>query len=80
MALGFLLATLLLAMVLSAAPPAGAAVPAGKAFAWGDNDSGQLGNGASGAGTESDVPVAVKNLSNVKNIDGGGYHTLAATQ
>ena len=79
MTLGFLLATLV-AMLLSPAPPAGAIVPAGKAFAWGHNFDCQLGNGTSGAGTDSDVPGAVKNLSNVKNIDGGYNFTLAATQ
>jgi regulator of chromosome condensation (RCC1) repeat-containing protein len=78
-ALGFLLAPLL-AMVLSAAPPAGAAVSSGKAFSWGSNADGQLGNGTSGDGTDSDVPVAVKNLTTVKNIDGGPYFVLAATQ
>ena len=76
MALGFLLATLV-AMLLSAAP-AGAAVPAGKAFAWGDNFYGQLGHGV--FGTDTDVPVGVNNLSNVISIDGGFGLTLAATQ
>jgi alpha-tubulin suppressor-like RCC1 family protein len=129
MAFGYLIATLLMVMVLSAAPT-GAAVPSGKTFdwgtndygelgngtndysnlpvavrdlsgvksvkagdghglaplqnctvwAWGDNSSGQLGNGASGANAYSDVPVAVKNLLNVKNIDGSNGFTLAATQ
>ena len=68
---------MLLAMVLSAAP-AGAAVPLGKAFAWGHNFYGQLGNGANGADT--DVPVAVNNLANFTNIDGGFGFTLAARQ
>jgi alpha-tubulin suppressor-like RCC1 family protein len=129
MAFGYLIATLLMAMVLSAAPT-GAAVPSGKAFGWGTNDYGeldngtndysnlpvavrdlsdvksvkagdghglallqngtvwawgynnygQLGNGAPGANAYSDVPVAVKNLMNVKNIDGSNGFTLAATQ
>jgi hypothetical protein len=119
MAFGYLIATLLMVMVLSAAPT-GAAVPSGKTlgngtndysnlpvavrdlsgvksvkagdghglallqngtvWAWGDNSSGQLGNGASGANAYSDVPVAVKNLLNVKNIDGSNGFTLAATQ
>lgn len=65
---------LLLAMLLPAAP-AGAAAPLGKAFSWGYNEDGQLGN----SGTDSDVPVTVRNLSNVKNIDGGNAFTLAAT-
>ena len=78
MALSFLLATLV-AMLLSA-PPAGAATPSGKAFAWGGNFYGQFGNGTNGDGTESDVPVSVKNLTNAKNIDGGPYFSLAVTQ
>ena len=73
MALGFVPA-MLLAIVLSAAP-AGAAVPLGKAFAWGHNFYGQLGNGA-----DTDVPVAVNNLANVTNIDGGFGFALAARQ
>ncbi len=78
LALGFLLATLM-AMLLSAAP-ADAAAPSGKAFAWGANYYGQLGNGTSGAGTDRNTPGAVKNLSNVKDIDGGFGFTLAATE
>lgn len=63
-ALGFLLATLI-AMLLSAAP-AGAAAPSGKAFSWGYNDYGQLGNGTSG--TDKNTLTAVSNLSGVKNL------------
>ncbi len=48
--------------------------------AWGDNTYGQLGNGNTGADTGSDVPVAVQNLTNVRNLDGGYLFTLAATQ
>jgi hypothetical protein len=73
-ALYFLLAAPI-AMVLSVAPPTSAATPSGKAFAWGDNAYGALGDS-----TESDVPVAVKILTNVKTIDGGYFFTLAATQ
>ncbi len=50
----------------------------GRARSWGDNEYGQLGNGNTGA--DSDVPVAVKNLTNVGKIDGGYEFTLAATQ
>jgi len=49
-------------------------------WAWGYNFYGQLGNGASGSSAGSDVPVAVTNLTNVRNMDGGFKHTLAATQ
>ena len=66
LAIGLLLATLL------APVPADTAVTSGKAFAWGDNYYGQLGIG--NTGTDSDVPVAVK------NFDGGLSFTLAATQ
>jgi len=76
MAIGLLLTTLL-AMAISPTP-AGAAVTSGKAYDWGDNYFGQLGNG--NTGTDSDVPVAVKNLSNVKNVDGGYEFSVAATQ
>ena len=49
----------------------------GRARSWGDNSRGQLGTAITGP--DSDVPVAVRNLSNVKNIDGGDTFTLAAT-
>ena|SRR3712207_1885317 len=73
MSLSFLLATLV-AMLL-AAPPAGAAALPGKAFSWGLNDYGQLGNG--NTGTNSNVPVAVQNLTGVKSVKAGGRHGLA---
>ena len=73
--LGVLLATLL--ATLSSAP-ADAAVTFGKAFAWDDNSYSQLGYG--NTGTDHDVPVAVRNLTGVVNIDGGYGFTLAATQ
>jgi len=78
LALGLLVAALL-AMLLSMAA-AGAATTSGKAFAWGYNEFGNLGNGASGAAADTDVPVAVKNLTGVRNIDGGFVHTLAVAQ
>jgi hypothetical protein len=79
-ALGFPLATFI-AMLLSTTPPAGAATPSGKAFAWGGNEYGTLGN--SNTPTDSDVPAAVKNLTgikSVKNIDEGLYFSLAVTK
>ena len=79
-ALGFLLAALIAMVLSAAAPSAGTAEPSGKAFGWGTNDYGELGNGASGPNVYSDVPVAVKNLTNVKNIDGSNGFTLATTQ
>jgi alpha-tubulin suppressor-like RCC1 family protein len=76
LALGFLVAALL-ATLLSSAPAGADVVPAGNARAWGDNYFGQLGNG--NTGTDSDVPVAVRNLLNVRNMDGGYEFTLATT-
>jgi len=57
-----------------------AVLESGRARSWGFNFYGQLGNGTNGDGTESDVPVSAKNLTNVKNIDGGHYFSLAVTQ
>ena len=37
------------------------------------------GNSTSGPGTERNTPGAVKNLLNVRNIDGGNEFTLVAT-
>ncbi|SCE96273.1 Ig-like domain repeat protein [Micromonospora marina] len=53
----------------------------GAALAWGNNASGQLGNGTNGPGTDSDVPVPV-NLpagTTVTAVAGGGAHSLAVT-
>jgi hypothetical protein len=77
MALGLLLATLI-AMLLPPASAGAGVVPAGTARSWDDNTYGQLGNG--NTGTDSDVWVGVKDLPNVKNIDGGYEFTLATTQ
>jgi alpha-tubulin suppressor-like RCC1 family protein len=43
-------------------------------MAWGENGSGQLGNGTT---TKSDLPVAVSGLSGVSAIAAGGAHSLA---
>ena len=75
LALGLLLATLL-AMALASAP-AGAAVTSGKAFAWGNNSEGQLGNGTSGQGTDTNTPAGVSNLSGIKSVKAGCDHSLA---
>jgi hypothetical protein len=75
MALGFLMAMLL------AVAPAGATTPSDKAFSWGYNYFGQLDNDTSGPGASSGIPaVNVKNLSNVRNFDGGFEFTLADTE
>jgi alpha-tubulin suppressor-like RCC1 family protein len=57
-----------------------AVLESGSARSWGANGHGELGDGTSGYSADRDVPVEVENLSNVKNIDGGPYFTLAATR
>ena len=56
-----------------------AVLESGRVRSWGYGYYGELGNGASGPGVYSDVPVAVKNLPNAKNVDGGYMFTLATT-
>ena len=46
----------------------------GTVWAWGDNSTGQLGNGTT---TNSNVPVQVNGLTGVVGIAGGGWHALA---
>jgi alpha-tubulin suppressor-like RCC1 family protein len=48
----------------------------GTVMAWGDNEQGQLGDDEE-EGEESDVPVAVSGLSNVKGIAAGESFSLA---
>jgi alpha-tubulin suppressor-like RCC1 family protein len=47
----------------------------GNVLAWGNDYTGELGNGVTGA--DSDVPVAVKELSGVTAISAGDTHSLA---
>ncbi len=75
LALGFLIAALI-GLLISAAPIR-AAVPSGKAYAWGNNYESQLGNGTSGPDTAASVPGAVHNLSGVKSVKAGCAHGLA---
>lgn len=49
----------------------------GTVWAWGYNYYGQLGNGASGLDADRNVPVRVGNLSGVRAIAAGYYHSLA---
>ena len=52
----------------------------GTVVAWGYDGFGELGDGKAGEATDSqdsDVPVPVKNLSNVTAISAGGDHALA---
>ncbi|MBI5351845.1 MAG: hypothetical protein HZB50_04330 [Chloroflexi bacterium] len=52
----------------------------GGVMCWGYNLYGQLGNGSSGAGTDSDVPVDVSGMSNgMTAISSSGYHSCALT-
>ena len=74
MVLGLLMATLL--EIALSSVPAGAAVTSGKAFAWGYNEFGHLGNGTHGLGTEKNLPGAVGNLTGVKSVKAGGDHGL----
>ncbi len=46
----------------------------GTVMAWGENDSGQLGDGTFNG---SDLPVAVKGLSGVMSISAGSEHSMA---
>jgi alpha-tubulin suppressor-like RCC1 family protein len=46
----------------------------GTVMTWGDNESGQLGDGTT---TDSSVPVAVHGLSDVSSVAAGGAHSMA---
>ena len=48
----------------------------GTIWAWGDNQSGQLGNGAFYPGG-TNVPVQVVGLTNPIAVSGGGFHSMA---
>jgi len=69
LALGLLLAALIASLL--AARPAAAATGA---VAWGSNNFGELGNGTN---TDSNVPVSVSNLGDIKSVEGGCFHSLA---
>lgn len=64
-----------LSISVAATRNADAAAPSGKAFGWGENSDGKLGNGTT---TDRNVPVSVSNLTNVRSMDGGYYFTLAS--
>lgn len=50
----------------------------GTVSCWGNNDSGQLGNGTDGPDAYSNVPVAVSGSMNAVTVTGGYTHTCAA--
>jgi alpha-tubulin suppressor-like RCC1 family protein len=53
---------------------------AGGVLCWGDGESGQLGDGSSGAGVYATTPIQVSGLSSgIHAIAAGGYHTCALT-
>jgi len=72
--LALLLAAMIVAslLLLTAARPAAAL--AGDTLAWGDNDSGQLGDGTY---DPTNTPVKVSNLGNVRTVRAGFDHSLA---
>jgi alpha-tubulin suppressor-like RCC1 family protein len=71
---------LLLAFAYAVAfAPAASADPV--ASAWGDSTYGELGNGTSGSGTATKVPVPVSDLGeDVEAISAGGSHALVLLQ
>jgi alpha-tubulin suppressor-like RCC1 family protein len=50
-----------------------------EAYCWGLNVSGQLGNGTSGNGTNSNVPVPVSGGLTFSSLSGGNLHTCGVT-
>jgi alpha-tubulin suppressor-like RCC1 family protein len=54
--------------------PEGAAAGGSSAVAWGQDDTGQLGNGGT---ADTDVPGPVKGLAGVVQVSGGGLYSLA---
>jgi alpha-tubulin suppressor-like RCC1 family protein len=49
----------------------------GTVWAWGFNSQGMLGNGTSGTGTNSNVPVQASNLTDATDVSGGNFHSIA---
>jgi alpha-tubulin suppressor-like RCC1 family protein len=64
----------LMACLLMAKP---AAATPGSLQAWGENESGQLGNGTSGINTSSKSPVGVSNLNDTESVSADWYHSIA---
>jgi alpha-tubulin suppressor-like RCC1 family protein len=55
------------------------AIVDGNVWCWGDNASGQLGNGTVGAATGGATPHQVANIAGAVLLAAGGAHTCAAT-
>jgi alpha-tubulin suppressor-like RCC1 family protein len=49
----------------------------GTVWTWGFNSQGMLGNGTSGTGTNSNVPVQASNLTDATDVSGGNFHSIA---
>ncbi len=56
------------------------AITTGKAYCWGDNKDGQLGNNQSGSGSESRIPVQVCALGVPDGDDCGGEYLTGVTE
>ena len=75
---GLVLATAALLIVSAFGPgrayAAEASPPAGQAWAWGKNDSGQVGDGTT---TDRTIPVQISGLGDTVDVSGGYLHSLA---
>jgi alpha-tubulin suppressor-like RCC1 family protein len=49
----------------------------GTVWTWGFNSQGMLGNGTSGTGTDSNVPVQASNLTDATDVSGGNFHSIS---
>ena len=82
--LALILAAMTVALVMSI-PSSAQAAPNG-AFAWGQNEAGELGDGSTTGPEEcaraacSTTPVAVSELSGVRALAGGEFHALAVLE
>ncbi|MCW5980379.1 MAG: hypothetical protein KIT09_20015 [Bryobacteraceae bacterium] len=75
----FRIVSLLLPLFFAAVGSAAPAEPLENVRAWGNNESGQLGNGQGSWTVDSNVPVQVSGLTNARAVSGGTSHSLALT-